>query len=260
MEGCDVAEPVSAGLSTASVSAETGYSVQQIRDLEAIGVIGPAVRASNGYRRFTQLHVRDLRAYRELAHAIGPVPARRAMRDIRRLEPDDAVALVRSFHALLDAERDRALAARRALQAISDEAGNEAPATTEDALTITELAAALDVRPSTLRFWEKCDLVRPHRVTTASGSARRYAVAVVREARIVAALREAGYRIPDVQHAIGAIRELEEIDASLDALDARIRDIAQRTLALLKAGGVMAEIIESGTVVAGASAPGPSGG
>lgn len=248
-------------MSTASVAAATGYSVQQIRDLEAIGVIEPALRAGNGYRRFTALHVRDLRAYRELARAVGPVPARRAMQAVRRLDPDEAAALVRSFHALLDAERERALAARRALRAISDEAGYEAPPTSEDALTITELAAALDVRPSTLRFWEKCGLVRPHRVATASGAARRYAVAAVREARITAALREAGYRIPDVQRAIGAIRELDGIDASLDALDARIRDITRRTLALLKAGGVMAEIIESGPVDAGGpTGPVPSGG
>ncbi|WP_208006669.1 MerR family transcriptional regulator [Aeromicrobium phragmitis] len=257
-----MAEPVSAALSTASVSAATGYSAQQIRDLEAIGVISPALRANNGYRRFTQHHVRDLRAYRDLTRAIGPVPARRAMRDIRRLDPDAAAALVRSFHALLDAERERALAARRALRSISDEAGYEAPATTEDAMTITELALALDVRPSTLRFWEKCGLVQPDRVATTSGSARRYAVAAVREARITAALREAGYRIPDVQRALDAIRDLDGIDASLDALDARIRDITQRTLALLKAGCVMAVIIESGRAddAGSASVPVPSGG
>ncbi len=66
------ADAVDDQLSTSAVSAATGYSVQQIRDLEALSVISPAARAANEYRRFSAHHVRDLRAYRDLATAIGP--------------------------------------------------------------------------------------------------------------------------------------------------------------------------------------------
>jgi DNA-binding transcriptional MerR regulator len=96
-------------LSTAAVSAAAGYSAQQVRDLEALGVIPAAHRAGNGYRRFSAVHVRDLRAYRDLARAVGPVEARRAMREIRFLPSGQAAALVCSFHSRLNRERDQAL-------------------------------------------------------------------------------------------------------------------------------------------------------
>ncbi|TDB94400.1 MerR family transcriptional regulator [Actinomadura sp. 7K534] len=231
------------GLSTAAVSLASGYSVQQIRDLEALGVIPRAPRAANGYRRFSRRHVRDLRAYRELATAVGPVRARHAMREIRALPPGEAAALVSSFHIALNRERDDALAAREALRMIRAEAAADAEPAAEDSMTITELAEALGVRASTLRFWEKAGLVRPERVATRAGSARRYPLPAIREARITAALRAAGYRIPDVQQTMAAIRRLHDLDDPLRTLDAHIEAITHRTRALLRAGTGLAEII-----------------
>ncbi|WP_312858466.1 helix-turn-helix domain-containing protein, partial [Pseudonocardia pini] len=49
------------------MAAATGYSAQQVRVLEQQGVLEPAHRAANGYRRFGPAHVRDLAAYRDLA-------------------------------------------------------------------------------------------------------------------------------------------------------------------------------------------------
>jgi DNA-binding transcriptional MerR regulator len=230
-------------LSTSQVSQACGYSVQQVRDLEAFGVIAPARRAGNGYRRFSQVHVRDLGAYRDLACAVGPVAARAAMRDIRALPPDQAAALVSSFHVGLNRQRDDALAARRALLAIRVEATTDAAPAAADTMTITELAEALGVRASTLRFWEKVGLVTPQRVTLAAGSARRYPVQAVREARITAALRAAGYGIPDVQRALAAVRQWRGIGESLAALDARVDAIGHQMLAMLRAGSVLCDII-----------------
>lgn len=232
-------------LSTAAVSAATGYSAQQIRDLEALGVIPEAPRAGNGYRRFSALHVRDLRAYRDLAYAVGPVEARRAMGELRALPPDRAAALVCSLHARLNHERDQALAAREALAAIRDEATTEPPPVEADTMTITELSGALGVPASTLRFWEQSGLVAPERVRTPAGSARRYHLAAIREARITAALRAAGYRIPDVRRAVTAIRDLRDVSASLETLDTRLTTITQRALALLRAGATLSAIIRA---------------
>ncbi|TYK49816.1 MerR family transcriptional regulator [Actinomadura decatromicini] len=231
-------------MSTAAVAAATGYSVQQIRDLEARGVIPAASRTPNGYRGFSAIHVRDLRAYRNLAHAVGPVEARRAMRDIRSLPPDQAAALLCSFHARLNHEREQALAAREALRAIRAEATTDAEPGEADSMTITELSRALGLRASTLRFWEQMGLVAPERLRTRAGTARRYHLAAIREARITAALRAAGYRIPDVQRAVTAIRDLHDVKHSLEALDARLNTIAQRALSLLRAGTTLSEIVQ----------------
>jgi DNA-binding transcriptional MerR regulator len=232
-------------LSTAEVVAATGYSAQQIRDLEALGVIPAAVRAGNGYRRFSTTHVRDLRAYRDLAYAVGPVEARRAMREIRTLPSDEGAALVCSFHARLNDEREQALAARRALEAIRREESTDAEPVDADSMTITELSRALGVRASTLRFWEQMGLVAPERIAARAGSARRYHVAAIREARITAALRAAGYRVPDVRRAIAAVRKLQDVSDSLEALDDRVNAIAERALALLRAGAVLGEIVRA---------------
>ncbi|MDN5894088.1 MAG: MerR family transcriptional regulator [Nocardioides sp.] len=93
-------------LTTGAVSVASGYSAQQVRDLESRGVIPPASRAANGYREFASEHVRTLRAYRNLAEAIGPVRARRALRDVRSL----ATALLNLCAAVLrlrEAEQTR---------------------------------------------------------------------------------------------------------------------------------------------------------
>ena len=231
-------------LTVAAVATATGYSPQQIRDLEQLGVIPAATRARNGYRQFSADHIRDLRAYRDLAHAVGPVQARRAMRAIRSLPPDQAAALVCSFHAQLNQEREQALAAREALEAIRAEARTDADPVEADAMTITELSRALGLRASTLRFWERMGLITPERITTRAGSARRYHLAAIRDARITTALRAAGYRIPEVQKAIAAIRDLHDVNHSLETLDARLNTIAQRAIALLRAAATLSEIIQ----------------
>lgn len=232
-------------LTTAAVAAAAGYSVQQVRDLEALGVIPPAGRSPNGYRRFSAAHVVALRAYRGLAEATGPVEARKAMRSLRSLSAEQGAALICRVHTRLDDERAQALAARRALESIRSEAATEAEAVESDTMTITELSQALGVRASTLRYWEEVGLVAPERIPTRAGAARRYPLAAIREARITAALRAGGYRIPEVRTAITAIRELGEVSPTIAVLQTRLARIADRMLALLRAGTLLADIIES---------------
>lgn len=240
----DRAGEAAAPMTTAAVAAAAGYSAQQVRDLEALGVLPAAARSGNGYRRFSAAHLSALHAYRGLAYAVGPVEARRAMRAIRRQPPDQGAALICGFHARLNDERAQALAARLALESIRAEANIDAEPVDGDSMTITELSQALGVKASTLRFWEKVGLVEPERVGTPAGSARRYPLTAIREARITAALRAGGYRIPDVLTAITAVRDLDEVSGSLAALDARLAAIADRALALLRVGDLLAGIID----------------
>lgn len=138
-------------MTTTAAASAAGYSAQQVRDLEARGVIPVAARSpTSGYRWFTAEHVRHLRAYRDLAYAVGPVEARRAMRDIRLQPRDQATALICGFHARLNAEREQALAARHALESINEEATTDAEPVEDDYMTITELSQALGVKASTL--------------------------------------------------------------------------------------------------------------
>ncbi|NJQ14560.1 hypothetical protein [Streptomyces bohaiensis] len=68
----------------------------------------------------------------------------------------------------------------------------------------------------------------------------------MREARIAAALRAGGYRVPEVRRAVTAVRSLDDVSESVTALDARLEEIGRRSLALLRADARLASLIESG--------------
>ena len=233
--------PRRAALRTIEVARAAGYSVQQVRDLERLGVLPPAVRAANGYRSYTPMHVIALRAYRGLARAVGPVAARRLLAQLRTQPIAEAAAALDAVHASLARERDDLLLARRALRAITSEGADDPPTRAGDAMTITELAVALGVRPSTLRFWEDEGLVSPERVT--SQRARRYDPRAIGDARIVAALRASGYGIPAVRAAMEALAGSGGVESTERILQARLDDLATRSIALLQVGADLAAVV-----------------
>lgn len=231
-------------LRTAQVSRASGYSAQQVRDLERLGVIPPASRSKNRYRSYAPVHVHALRAYRALAAAIGPVEARALLTELWEMSITDAAALITGLHVRLAAERERLLRAQDALHAIRADSVSPAPALErDDAMTITELANALGVRSSTLRFWEKEGLVRPQRLT--SLQVRIYDQRSIRALRIVAALRGAGYRIPAIREILASLDDLDGRDTTGRIVQQRLDDLARRTVALLEAGADIAHIITS---------------
>ncbi|GAA3467784.1 MerR family transcriptional regulator [Nonomuraea roseola] len=97
------------------------------------------------------------------------------------------------------------------------------------------------MRTSTLRFWEQQGLVTPER--TAGLNMRHYPLAAIREARIVAALRAGGYRIPAVQAVMKSLRRISDTDDARTALQNRLRTVASQSEALLRAGTDIADLI-----------------
>lgn len=230
-------------LRTVDVARESGYSVQQVRDLERLGVIPPAARSSNGYRAYTPIHVHALRAYRGLAGAVGPVSARQILAEVQTETIEAAASAINTVHVHLAGERDEVLRAQAALREIRTEADTGEFDHDGDSMTITELAGALGVRPSALRFWEQEGLVAPERVT--SLRARRYGLPAIRAARIVAALRGTGYGIPAVRDIINSLQQYEGAEETERILQRRLDQIASRTVALLRAGTDLAAVVMS---------------
>ncbi|MFE2416306.1 MerR family transcriptional regulator [Streptomyces hokutonensis] len=228
-------------LRTADVARESGYSLQQVRDLERLGVIPSAARSDNGYRSYTPTHVRALRAYRGLAGAVGPVLARRMLAELRTKTLTEAASVINEVHVGLAREREETLRAQQALRAIQAEANAPDPERDGDAMTITELSRALGVRSSTLRFWEEEGLVTPERVT--SQRARRYGLSAIRAARIVTALRAAGHGVPAVREIMGSLHRLDGRGEVRRVLRERLDRIAVRTVGLLQAGADLAAVI-----------------
>lgn len=219
-----------------------GCSVQQVRDLEARGVLARAARTASGHRRFTDTHLRDLHAYRDLAAAVGPVAARSLMAGIRHLSAAEAVDRIGACHVRLDRERDQLQQARTALVLISQEEAAELPGTDEDRLSITAVAQALGLRTSTLRFWEQEGLLHPDHIRSGSGTARAYPLPQIHRARIIVALRAAGHGIPAVREALTAI-DAFEVQPSLEFLDRRDELLTRRWMGLLRAGVTLVDIV-----------------
>lgn len=220
---------------TVDVARRTGYSVQQVRNLERDGVLPPAARTASGYRVYDETHVRSALAYRALAAGAGPVEAKQIMRAAHRYPDSDLLALLDAAHARLHIERRELRLAEEAARAIADEPIDDIrPA---DSMGISELATALGVRPSTLRHWDAEGLVVPRRAATREP--RRYSPSDVRDARIVHQLRRAGYRIDPLRALLPRLRHANRRGELMTALAARDAGIDARSAALLEAAALI---------------------
>ncbi|MEU4832149.1 MerR family transcriptional regulator [Streptosporangium sp. NPDC023615] len=223
---------------TVDVARRAGCSVQHVRDLEHDGVLPPAARTATGYRVYDETHVRSALAYRALAAGAGPVEARRIMRAVHTRPLPELLALLDAAHARLDTERRDVGLARRAAATIAEEP--IADVRPSDAMGVSELAAALGVRPSTLRHWDAEGLVVPRR--TSPGGPRRYLPDDVRDARIVHQLRRAGHRVAPLRALMPELRGARRWDEVTAALAARDASVDARSRALLEASAALAAL------------------
>jgi DNA-binding transcriptional MerR regulator len=227
-------------LRTVDVARLTGYSVQQIRKLEREGVIPPAHRSATGYRQYQALHVQTIQAYRPLAVALGPVRAKQFLRDLQQHDEKATLAALDEAHKNLSLEREALAWAQEAALHIADEPmGDSSDA---DTFTIGELATALGIRASTLRFWDSQGLAQPDR---GAGRSRRYSPAQVRETRIIQQLRTAGQPIPSIRQLLPALRAGHDTEQLTAALAARRENITHRSRHLLIASPPLLALLAS---------------
>jgi len=237
--GFEMENPQLLHMNTAKVGRAAGYSTQQVRDLERLRIIPAAERSLNGYRRYEQRHLTALLAYKAMADAIGPVSARRVMPELIGGTVDDAAEVIDNLHAALSRDRTLLREALRGLDSVLRESGEVFEH--RDMLTIGELAQALGVRPSALRHWEHEELVQPDR--SAVSGARRYGAAAVAEARIVAALRLGGYRIPPIRQILQHLREHGLTSEARQILNDRLAELTRRSVSLLAASSQLHSLL-----------------
>ncbi|WP_198602250.1 MerR family transcriptional regulator [Rhodococcus opacus] len=235
------------------VARRAGCSVQHVRNLERDGVLPSATRTATGYRIYTDVHVQSALAYRDLAIGAGPVEARRIVRSVHTCPAATTVALLDAAHARLHTERTELALAKQAAELISTEPVDDVQAS--DWMSVSELAVALGIRPSTLRHWDAEGLVVPDREQP-TGS-RRYSPSQVRDARVVHQLRKAGYRIARL-HAV--MSQLGHTLGSGDigaALAARDQATTARSRALLDATAALTVLLSLREAVVSARATTP---
>ncbi|MEV7555834.1 MerR family transcriptional regulator [Amycolatopsis sp. NPDC089917] len=225
-------------LKTAEIARRAGCSVQQVRNLERDGVLPAATRTASGYRNYGEIHLRSALAYRALAAGVGPVEAKKIVRAAHRDPLSEVLARLDAAHAGLDAERADLREAREAVRVISREPIDDVRGS--DSMSVSELASALGVRPSTLRHWDAERLVVPDRDQRGT---RRYTPSQVRDARIAHQLRLAGYRVEPLRALMPELRRSRRLDDVASALAARDDGITARSRALFEGTAALALVL-----------------
>ncbi|MEU7258213.1 TioE family transcriptional regulator [Streptomyces rimosus] len=194
-----------------------GLSTQAVRNYEEAGILPAAGRTPSGYRTYTPLHARALRAFLALVPGHGHPTATAIMQAVNADAPDEALRLIDESHAQL-------LEDRRTLRAVENALRDLAPATAPEPATgprtggmfVGQLAAQLGIRPATLRKWERAGLVRPRRDPLTGY--RVYDDADVRDARLAHQLRRGGYLLEQIAPLLDRVRAaggLEPLEATL---------------------------------------------
>ena len=208
-----------------------GVSPQTIRGYERVGFLPPAERTPTGQRRYGPRHAQAIQTARAMIAGYGWQHALEIMRAAHQGDLPRMLALVDARHADLARRRqeiDEVLTALQTLRRpeplglngfghsrsaaphsrVSMEAEQEAPARAwrgQPALTVSEAARQVGVRPSAIRFWETQGLLQPERER--GNRYRRYRPEQVRRLHMIVLLRKGGY-------GFGAIRSvLAELSA-----------------------------------------------
>lgn len=182
-----------------------GLSAQTVRTYERLGFLPPADRGATGYRRYEARHVRALQATRIMVAGYGWTPTLRIMRSVHKGEIDAAVAAVDACHAGLHQARHETLATLTALRSATTPSTDENKGLyrMELPLRISEVARRVGVPVSTVRFWEKYELVRPRR-DPASGY-RVYDAPEAQRVQVIALLRHGGYSFDTIRPVLAAL-------------------------------------------------------
>jgi DNA-binding transcriptional MerR regulator len=178
---------------------EHGLSTQAVRNYEDAGILPPAERSPYGYRTYTAHHASALRTFLALIPAHGHATAAAIMRAVNAGETEQVLRLIDDSHAQLADDR-RTLESVE--QALSDVAP---PRELEPGVTfIGPLARRLDIRPATLRTWQRAGLIVPRRDPRTGY--RVYTSADVRDVLLAHQLRRGGHGLQQIARVLERVR------------------------------------------------------
>ncbi|WP_223881351.1 MerR family transcriptional regulator [Nesterenkonia ebinurensis] len=219
----------------ADLAASAGVSTQQVRNLEAAGVLPAAERTATGYRIYTDEHLSALHCYQALARGHGAPTARTIMTSVVRGSVAKALALIDASHQALHEQRQRLAQTVQALNAINT--ALDEPLYRRVPMSIGELAHLLGVRTSALRVWENAGLLAPERLPYRRH--RSYDVEDVRDARVIRLLRQGHYRFTRIRPIIEELRRTGSGDGLRAALGERQMAFTARARAMLHGAALL---------------------
>jgi DNA-binding transcriptional MerR regulator len=232
------AKPSTGGsrLRITDLAGRAGLSVQQVRNYVTIGLLPPADRAPNGYRIFTVRHADALTTARTVIAGHGWQPAVTMLHAVHHDDATTALAAVDRSHGELDRERTQ-------VTAMLDALDGDLPQRlrVHHPLRVGDAAAAVGVRPSTLRLWEQRGLLRPGRER--GTGYRLYDQEQVIRARVVTMLRRSGYPLPAVREVVSAMQAGDPA-RTRTALMSRQRELNETSVRRARATAALYAYIE----------------
>ncbi|MEK8109607.1 MerR family transcriptional regulator [Micromonospora sp. M12] len=205
-----------------------GLSAQAVRNYEREGLLPPAERTSNGYRRFTEVHATALDAYLALIVGHGYAASGDIMRAVNRGEIDTALRAIDQSHALLRRDRETLDAVEAAVATLT---GSKPAPRSRQAVPISLLAHRLGLRPATLRKWELAGVLQPERDPVSRH--RVYSPDDVRDAELAHLLRRGGYRLDHIATVLRQVRNAGGTEPLAAALGQWRKRLTERGQAML---------------------------
>ncbi|HEX5407324.1 MAG TPA: MerR family transcriptional regulator [Pseudonocardiaceae bacterium] len=106
-------------------------------------------------------------------------------------------------------------------------------------LTIGQLAAATGVPTSTIRFWERRDLLRPQ---GRSGGQRRYDDEALHQVGVLLLCQDAGFTLAEIRHVLA--QRATDPTGWRDLVAAKMADVANSLRKLEKAHDLLSHALE----------------
>lgn len=216
-----------------------GLSAQAVRNYEREGVLPPAERTPNGYRRFTEVHATALDAYLALIVGHGYAASGDIMRAVNRGEIDTALRAIDQSHALLQRDRETLDAVETAVATLT---GSQPAPRSRQAVPISLLAHRLGLRPATLRKWELAGVLQPER--DPASRHRVYSPDDVRDAELAHLLRRGGHRLDHIAAVLRQVRNAGGTEPLAAALSQWRKRLTERGQAMLTGAGRLAAYLD----------------
>ena len=222
-----------------------GISAATVRMYEREGILPAAERNPSGHRRYRYRHLRVLETVRVLMRGYGWEYAKKVMQALNAGRMEDVHVLVDARHAAIDAERRQLAETMRAFEILTRaEEGERHIRLVEEMrrpLRVGAAARQAGVPVSTVHFWEEQGLLEPGR--DRESNYRVYAANDVRQLKVIALLRDAGYRFPDIR---SILRELGNGNpaAALSAMQQRQRDLLEASRKCMAATAALWRLID----------------
>jgi DNA-binding transcriptional MerR regulator len=188
---------VQPALRTQDLAKAGNISVQQVRNYEANGLIPRAPRSPSGYRLYSQQHLAALQTVKSLVRGYGWQRTTAIMQALHRGDLPAALETIDERHAEQARKRLQVEQALAALRTLATELGPVHRSQPSHAVRVGAAAKQVGVRVSSVHFWEQQGLLRPLREP--NSGYRLYDEHQMRRLRVVALLRDAGYRFSVIQ-------------------------------------------------------------